>query len=123
MYNPYELMWLWYTYHTERADLSICRVRSEQDNNCGIPTTRQERKLSTENASNNYKIILGMCAGDSYALNSYSRTFDRMTNRGRFNLYEHLDFLGEFDFIHEYIKRELERQNNKRYKSKGDFFI
>ena len=116
-------MWLWYTYHTERADLSICRVRSEQDNNCGIPTTRQERKLSTENARNNYNIISNMCSGDIYVLNRYSKTFDRMTNRGMFNLYEHLDFLGEFDFIYEYIKRQLEIQNNINCISKGDFYM
>ena len=121
MYNPYELLWLWYYYHSEKVDLLVGDVVSRDDKDCKIPITTHSRMVSNDHAKNLKKIMNGICGGYSGELNKYIKTFSYYKNKAIFEEYEYLDEQGEFQFIHEYVNRELERKNRKY--PDGEIFI
>lgn len=114
MYNKYELLWLWYYYHTEKADLLICTGLSpDGDEDCRFPITNEQRRLSNVNAMNNYKIIKEI-VGNSYILNDHKKKFSRFKNAQIFKEYEILDERGYFDFIHDFVEQILKLQKEKQ---------
>jgi len=106
MYNKYELLWLWYYYHTEKADLIICSGLSpDGDPDCRFPANGGERYLSNMNATNNRRIMYNV-AGLKSELHKYQYTFSRMKNAKLFEIYEQLDKTDVFHFIGGYIHKQ-----------------
>lgn len=114
MYNKYELLWLWYDYHCEKADQLICSGTSVYDPDMKIPVNFHQQKLSNDNAMNNRKIIESVVGEELQELYEHKKTFYHLKTIDIFKEYEALDELGKFDFIHEYIKLMLEKQNDKK---------
>lgn len=114
MYNKYELLWLWYDYHCEKADHLICSGTSVYDPDMKIPVNFHQQKLSDENAKNNRKIIESIASEQLQELYKHKKTFYHLKNIGIFKEYEILDEQGKFDFIHEYVKLMLEKQHKKK---------
>lgn len=115
MYNKYELLWLWYHYHCEKADQFICSGTSRYDENCNVPMNSYQQALCTQNAFNNRKII-EMVAEKTNILYEHADVFNRFKNVWIFKEYEELDRRGCFDFIHNFVEELLERQRQEKRK-------
>lgn len=114
MYNKYELLWLWYDYHCEKADQLLCSGMSRYDPDMRIPVNSFQQKASGDNALNNRNIIEMIAFTKVDVLYEYKRTFYHLKNISLFKLYEELDARGHFDFIHDFVEKMLELQREKQ---------
>lgn len=117
MYNRYELLWLWYEYHCEKADQLICSGISKYDPDMKIPVNFQQQQLSNNNAMNNRKIIEKLAGNEVQHLYEYKKTFIHLKNAALFQEYEALNEEGHFNFVHDFMI------NQKQKKRNGDFII
>lgn len=116
MYNRYELLWLWYEYHCEKADQLICSGISKYDPDMKIPVNFQQQQLSNNNAMNNRKIIEKLAGDEVQPLYEYKKTFIHLKNAALFQEYETLDKEGHFKFIHDFVSEMLDNERKRAEK-------
>ena len=102
-YNEYELLWLWFYYHTEKFDSRLPGQPDPWDSSSNKPFHYHIRESNNNAMSLRYhmKHIVG---GDTGILDTFKKTFSKFKTKEIYELYDLLDKKGELEFIYIALK-------------------